>query len=151
MSDGSHPKYLSRIGDKPRAYYPSTTTLELLSDPKANIVITEGDYKALAIAEALQKTEQKRRFAVIGLQGVNGGWHREKRVVPTPDGGREKKSVGPARLIDNLQSIEWKKRTVYICFDSDIASKKHALAFKQSKYSGAWGTRFQVMQFHFNA
>jgi hypothetical protein len=146
MSDGSHPKYLSRIGDRPRAYFPHTTTLELLSDPKANIVITEGEYKALSIAETLQKTERKRRFAVIGLQGVNGGWHREKRVVPTPDGGHEKKSVGPARLIDDLQAIEWEKRTVYICFDSDVAGRKHASAFKRSKYAGAWGAEFVLAE-----
>ena len=142
MSDGSHPKYLSRIGDKPRAYYPHTTTLELLSDAKANVVITEGEYKALSIAEALQKAERKRRFAVIGIQGVNGGWHRDKKIVPTADGGHEKKPTGPPHVIDDLQSVEWKKRTVYICFDSDIASKKHASAFKQSKYAGAWGAEF---------
>jgi hypothetical protein len=34
MSDGSHPKYLSRIGDQPRAFFRRTTTLELPSDPK---------------------------------------------------------------------------------------------------------------------
>jgi hypothetical protein len=73
LSDGSHPKYLSRIGDKPRAYYPHTTTIELLADAKANVVITEGEYKALSIAEALQTAERKRKFAVIGLQGVNEG------------------------------------------------------------------------------
>ena len=146
LSDGSHPKYLSRVGDKVRAYFPHTTTPELLSDPKANIVITEGEYKALAIAEALQKAERKRRLAVIGLQGVNGGWHREKHFVPTPDGGHEKKSVGPVKLIDDLQAIEWKKRTVYICFDSDVAGKKHASAFKQSKYAGAWGAEFVLAE-----
>jgi len=142
MSDGSHPKYLSRVGDKVRAYFPHTTTLEMLSDPKVNTVITEGEYKALAIAEALQKVESKRKFAVIGLQGVNGGWHRDKQVVPTVDGGHEKKPTGPPHLIDDLQSVEWRKRTVYICFDSDVASKKHASAFKQSKYAGAWGAEF---------
>ncbi len=71
MSDGSHPKYLSRLGDKPRAFFPHTTTLEMLSDPKVNIVLTEGEYKALAIAEALQKAEHKRKFTGIGLQKVN--------------------------------------------------------------------------------
>src|SRR5512136_3151864 len=81
LSDGSHPKYLSRVGDKVRAYFPHTTTLEMLSDPKVNAVITEGEYKALSIAEALQKTEPRRKFAVIGLQGVNGGWHRDRQVV----------------------------------------------------------------------
>jgi hypothetical protein len=112
MSDGSYPKYLSRLGDKPRAFFPHTTTLEMLSDPKINVVITEGEYKTLAIAEALQKAKAKRKFAAIGLQGVNGGWHREKHVVPTADGGHEKKPTGPPHLIDDLQSIEWKKRTV---------------------------------------
>jgi len=139
LSDGSRPKYLSRVGDKARAYFPHTTTRELLADPKVNVVITEGEYKALAIAEALQNAEQKRKFAVVGLQGVNGGWHREKHVVPTPDGGHEKKSVGLANLIDDLQTVKWKKHTACICFDSDVASKKHASAFKQSKCAGAWG------------
>jgi hypothetical protein len=46
MSDGSHPKYLSRVGDKVRAYFPHTTTLQRLSDPKVNIVITEGGYES---------------------------------------------------------------------------------------------------------
>jgi hypothetical protein len=146
MSDGSHAKYLSRIGDKVRAYFPHTTTLDFLADPRVNAVITEGEYKALAIAEALQKAEPKRKFAVIGLQGVNGGWHREKHVVPTPDGGHEKRSVGPAKLVDDLLSIEWKKRTVYICFDSDVAGKKHASAFKRSKYAGAWGAEFVLVE-----
>jgi hypothetical protein len=144
MSDGAHPKYLSRIGDKVRTYFPHTTTLDMLSDPKVNVVITECEYKTLAIAEALQKAEQKRKFAVIGLQGVNGGWHREKHVVPTADGGYEKKPTGPPKLIDNLQIVEWKKRTVYICFDSEIASKKHAWAFKQSKYAGTWGAEYTL-------
>ncbi len=75
MSDGLHPKYLSGIGDKVRAYFPHTTTLEMLLDPKVNVVITEGEYKSLSIAEALQKAESRRKFAIIGLQGVNGGWH----------------------------------------------------------------------------
>lgn len=52
-------------------------------------MITEGEFKALAIAEALQNTERKRKFAVIGLQGVSGGLHREKHIVPTPDEGRQ--------------------------------------------------------------
>ena len=90
LSEGSHPKYLSRVGDIPIAYLPHTTTLEMLSDPKVNLVITEGEFKTLSIAEALQKAKQKGKFAVLGLQGVNGGWHREKKVVPTADGGHEK-------------------------------------------------------------
>jgi len=146
LSDGSHPKYLSRVGDKGRAYFPHTTTLEMLSDPKVNAVITEGKYKALAIAEALQKAEPKRKFAVIGLQGVNGGRHREKHVIPTADGGHRKKPTGPPNLIDDLQSVEWKKRTVYIGFNSDVASKKHASAFKQSKCAGAWGPEFVLAE-----
>jgi hypothetical protein len=43
-------------------------------------VITKGEHKILAIAEALQKAEQKRKFAVIGLQGVNR--HEKKPTSP---------------------------------------------------------------------
>ncbi|MCH7803559.1 MAG: AAA family ATPase [Acidobacteria bacterium] len=130
-------KYLSRKGDKVHGFFPHTVTKEDLADTKTPAVITEGEYKALAIAENLEKLDKK--FAVIGLGGVNGGWHREKDVVLLPDGTHEKRSRGPARLISDLDGIEWKNRLVYIVFDSDVGTAKHASLFKRSKYSGAMG------------
>ncbi len=130
-------KYLSRKGDPVRVFYPHTTTSEQLENAKVPLVITEAELKAVSIAENLEKIQKS--FAVIGLSGVNGGWGREKDSVPLPDGTHTKKSRGPARLIPDLDGIEWKKRTVYVCFDSDIGTAKHASLFKRSKYQGAMG------------
>jgi len=77
MGDGKPAKYLSRLGDKVKAFFPHTTTLEMLKDPKINVILTEGEFKTLAIAEAVHQSDQVRRMAVVGLQGVNGGWHRD--------------------------------------------------------------------------
>jgi len=139
MGDGKPAKYLSRMGDKPRAYLPHTVTADMLADAKVNAIITEGEFKALAIAEATAKAAPDRRMMVIGLQGVNGGWQRDKVTVPTPDGGHEKKPTGPPHLIEDLEKIEWRKRRVYIVFDSDVGSRKQAALFKQNKHAGSWG------------
>jgi len=141
MGDGRQAKYLSRIGDRVRAYFPHTSTADMFENTKVNAVITEGEFKALAIAEALGKAATK-PFLTLGLQGVNGGWHREKHVVPTADGGKERRSFGPASLIDDLEAVSWHKRTVYIVFDSDVGSRMQASEFKRSKYSGAWGAEY---------
>ena len=130
-------KYLSRKGDPVRVFYPHTTNSDQLENTKVPLIITEAELKAVSIAENLEKLGK--HFAVIGLAGVNGGWGREKDSVPLPDGTHKRKSRGPARLIPDLDGIEWKKRTVYIVFDSDVGTAKHASLFKRSKYSGAMG------------
>ncbi|MDA2934043.1 AAA family ATPase [Acidobacteria bacterium AH-259-D05] len=130
-------KYLSRKGDPVRVFYPHTTTSEQLENSKVPLVITEAELKAVSIAENLAKINKT--FAVIGLAGVNGGWGRQKDMVFCPDGTHQKKSRGPARLIPDLADIEWKKRPVFLVFDSDVGTAKHASLFKRSKYQGAMG------------
>ena len=143
--EGKQAKYLSRLGDALRPYFPHTTTTELLADPKTELVITEGEMKALSIAENLGKIAKK-PLAVIGLAGVNGGWNREKRVVTGADGHHEKKSFGAPRLIEDLERIEWQKRRVWIAFDSDVACPKHATEFKRSRYAGAIGAEYTLAE-----
>jgi hypothetical protein len=143
--DGKPAKYLSRLGDSLRPFFPHTTTAELLADPKAEAIITEGEFKALAIAENLGPLSKK-PLAVIGLAGVNGGWHREKRIVAHADGGHEKKSFGAPRLIVELERIEWRGKRTWIVFDSDVASPRHATEFKRSKYSGAIGAEYTLAE-----
>jgi len=143
--NGSAAKYLSRAGDQVRAYYPHTTTPEHAKDPKINLVLTEGEYKTLAIAEKIIPIAS-RPTCVIGLQGVNGAWHRDKTTVTRPDGTKETKKEGAPHLIDDLAAWDWKKRVVYIVFDSDLATKKNAEEFKRSQRSGAWGAEYTLAQ-----
>lgn len=139
-------KYLSLIGSGSHPFLPHTTTKEKLDNIKVNVIITEGEFKTLAIAEALGKVKTNRETVVVGLNGVNGGWHRDKKVVETADGGHEKKPTGNPHLIDELEAIEWRKRTVYVAFDSDVGTRKHAIEFKKSRYAGAWGAEYTLVE-----
>ena len=108
-------------------------------------MFTEGEYKTLAIAEALQKVEPKRKFAVIGLQGATAAGTGTRYVVP-PRTAATRRTRGHPQLIEDLQEIEWKNARVYIGFDSDVGSRKHAAAFKQSRHSGAWGAEYTLAE-----
>jgi hypothetical protein len=143
--NGSQAKYLSRVADKVRAYFPHTTTPDHATDPTVNVIITEGEYKALAIAEKIIPIAS-RKTCVIGLQGVNGAWHRDKIIVVLPDGTKETRKEGHPHLIDDLQTWTWAKRVVYLTFDSDIASKKHAEEFKRNRRAGAMGAEHTLAQ-----
>ena len=68
--------------------------LDVIGDSRQEIVITEGEKKALAGCLS--------GFATLGLGGVSNFLER-------------------ADLIPMLDRIDWKKRPVYICFDSDAA------------------------------
>jgi hypothetical protein len=110
-----------------------------------NLIITEGEYKTLSIAQSIPPIAS-RPTCVIGLQGVNGGWHRDKVTVTLPDGTKETRKEGAPHLIDDLQSWEWKKRLVYIVFDSDVGSMANATLFKQNKRLGPWGAEYTLAQ-----
>ncbi|NWG14073.1 MAG: AAA family ATPase [Acidobacteria bacterium] len=143
--NGARAKYISRAGDKIRAFYPHTTLPEHASDAKVDVIITEGEFKALALAECVVPIAT-RPTCVIGLQGVNGGWHRDKVTVFLPDGTKEIRKEGHTHLIDDLELWEWKGRTAHIIFDSDVATKTQALEFKRSKRSGAMGAEYTLAQ-----
>lgn len=143
--NGKGAKYLSRAGDRVHAYFPHATKPEYAADTKVNVFITEGEYKTLALAEKIVPIAS-RKTCVIGLQGINGGWHRDKITVTLADGTKETRKEGPAHLIDDLESWEWKKRTVYLLNDSDVATKKNAEEFKRAKSSGAWGAEYTLAQ-----
>jgi hypothetical protein len=69
----------------------------ILSDPKAPLHITEGEIKAIAACKA--------GFTTIGLGGVNSYHGKSEELTPL------------------LQKINWKERPVFICYDSDAATK----------------------------
>lgn len=140
---GKAAKYLSRKGDPARAYYPKGTTVDCQKSIKINVIITEGEFKALALAEKVCPIAS-RPTCVIGLNGVNGGWQRDKITKQRSDGSHETVKEGAAHLIPDLEEWEWAKRVVYIVFDSDLATKKHAAEFKRIKTSGAIGAEFTL-------
>jgi uncharacterized membrane protein YgcG len=86
-----------------RAFFPLYTRA-VLSDASRPLILTEGEKKAC-------KADQE-GFHCIGLTGV-WNWTVKKKES---DDARE--------LIPDLETVTWQDRTVYVCFDSDIAENK---------------------------
>jgi hypothetical protein len=106
--DGKPVKYEAPAGLPNRAYFPPGT-VPALKDPNVPLLVTEGEKKAA-------KADQE-GFTCIGLAGVYA-WQKKR---PRHDG----KPTGPRELIEDLASIPWQGRVVYILFDSDAAENPH--------------------------
>jgi len=97
-SGGKPVKYESPRGQPNQVYLPPGVA-DVLADPTRELLITEGEKKSLCVAQ--------HGFPGIGLVGVFG-WKEKAR-----------ESLLPA-----LERIPWKDRSVYIVFDSDIATNE---------------------------
>lgn len=77
---------------------------QIVADVGTALIITEGELKAACAT--------KHGFPTIGLGGV---WCFQSKKSGTP-------------LLEQLESIQWKGRTVYIVFDSDAVTNPDVLA-----------------------
>ena len=87
-------KYLSPSGSCVRVYFPPGVH-QRIADGATEIIITEGEKKALSATQA--------GFCCIGLSGVDC-WHARKSTTLLPD-----------------LEFSWTGRTAFIAFDSDAA------------------------------
>lgn len=94
---GKRAKYLAPKGAGSRAYIPPQTR-EAIGKPRKPILITEGEKKAA-------KADQE-GFPCIGIGGV---WS----------------FLQGGRLIADLASIDWRRRRVYLVYDSDMRHNRH--------------------------
>lgn len=95
-------RYLQPPHSGVRAYLPRVAKLDwlkTLADPEQPIIITEGEFKSLSAS--------LHGFPTIGLGGVEN-WRSAREGKP---------------LIDELSAANWEGRRVYICYDSDVATK----------------------------
>jgi len=121
-------KYEAPGGSRNHAYFPRGTTPEMLTDPTLPIVITEGEFKAmalwrLAIYGQAVLFDTRPTFLPVGLSGV-WNWRGQTGIRTTADGTREpEKGVIPC-----LRRIAWKGRRVAIAFDADAATKDQVRA-----------------------
>jgi putative DNA primase/helicase len=110
-------KYVAPPGRGNLLYFPVGTDPAWLSDPELPLVITEGEFKAIALARAARHDWQKAepRFLAVGLSGV---WNWKGTVGKTIDShGNRVDEKGP---IADLQRIAWDDRPVLIVFDADL-------------------------------
>ncbi|CAN5564270.1 hypothetical protein BH10ACI1_BH10ACI1_10860 [soil metagenome] len=116
-------KYLSPNGARNMIYFSPNCLNEYLADTSLQIVITEGEKKALVIDRVawhgLTDDVKKPRFLALGLSGV---WNFRGKVgiETTSDGGRQDLKG----LIPDFHLIEWKKRKVTILFDANVSTNE---------------------------
>lgn len=109
-------KYLAPTGSRNRLYLPFPTE-PLLTDPRFPVIITEGEKKTLAVAEAATS-----RYLAVGVSGV-WNWRtsdKEKRPLAERPGSQTVRVN--SRPIEDFDWITWRDRQVFIVFDSDGTS-----------------------------
>ncbi len=110
-------KYMSPPRRGNLLYFPVGTDPAWLSDPQLPLVITEGEFKTMALARAARHGQQitKPRFLAAGVSGV---WNWRGTVGKTIDAQGHRVDVKGA--IPDLQHIRWEDRQVLILFDADL-------------------------------
>lgn len=109
-------KYLSPPGRANMIYFPPNTPPEFLQRKDVPIVITEGEFKTLALQRlAKYKVESDgQRFLPLGLSGV-WNWRGIVGKLTGPHGER----VDQKGTIPDLDRIYWTGRRVIVAFDAD--------------------------------
>ena len=112
-------KYLSPPGRGNMLYFAPGTTEAHLKDAALPVIITEGEFKTLALWRLANwgRTERT-RFLPVGVSGVYN-WRGTIGKTAGPDGERLDVK-GP---IPDLERIAWKGRRVVIAYDADVGEK----------------------------
>ena len=106
-------RYLQPVGERPRLYFVSGTSLSDLADISKAILLTEGEKKTLA----LERAAKIKDIAAVPI-GIGGVWAwRFSSKELQPDG---KMGKGKSRAIEDFDLIAWVGRKVYLFFDSDV-------------------------------
>ena len=113
-------KYLSPPGRPNMLYIVPGVSLSLLRDPSLPIVITEGEFKTLALWRLANYGAPNRpRFLPLGVAGVYN-WRGTIGKTVGPDGSR----LDVEGAIPDLDWITWEGRRVVIAYDADAVGKE---------------------------
>ncbi len=108
-------KYVAPPGRGNLLYFPIGTDPAWLTDPQMPLVITEGEFKTLALARAARHGTATPRFLAVGLSGV---WNWRGTVGKTTDADGHRIDVKGA--IPDLSRVICDDRQVLIVFDADL-------------------------------
>jgi predicted P-loop ATPase len=112
-------KYLGPPDRPPLIYFPPGVTLAMLQDVTLPVIITEGEFKALALWLLANHDSNHPRFLPIGLQGVDC-WRGV--IGKTTSATGERASIREM-LPDLAERMTWKERRVIIAYDADVVTK----------------------------
>ncbi|WP_321473020.1 VapE domain-containing protein [uncultured Paludibaculum sp.] len=111
-------KYIGPPERGNRLYFPPGVTVDQAGDVNLPIVITEGEFKTLALSRLASHEATAPRFLPIGLGGV---WNW--RGVIGKEGGPNGERLTVKGPIRDLDLIQWNGRRVTIAFDADLKEK----------------------------
>ena len=117
------PKYLSPPGRGNLVYFPPGVDVEMLARVDMPAIITEGEFKTLALWRLAENVTSKSQtppaFLPLGLSGV---WSFRGTIgkVPGPNGER----LDEKGVIADFQRVTWLDRKVIIAFDADAKEKE---------------------------
>jgi Domain of unknown function (DUF3854) len=114
-------KYLSPPGRSNMLYFVPGVDRSLLADPELPIIITEGEFKTLALWRAAHHgIPGQPRYLPLGVSGVYN-WRGTVGKTVGPDGGR----LDVKGAIPDLDWITWTDRRVIIAYDADAVTKEN--------------------------
>lgn len=106
-------KYVGPVGRASRLFFPPGVKAEQAEDTKLPLILTEGEFKTLALW-TLALRDSAPRFLPVGIGGV-WNWRGVIGKVTGPNGERTDEK-GP---IPDLDRLTWDGRKVIIAFDAD--------------------------------
>ncbi|MCX6606162.1 MAG: DUF3854 domain-containing protein [Acidobacteria bacterium] len=112
------PKYQGAYGSRNHAYFPPGVSADHLADASLDVVITEGEFKTLALWRLANHESAASRFLPVGLSGV-WNWKGKIGRRTASDGTRE----DDKGVISDLRRMKWEGRRVVIAFDADLPGK----------------------------
>jgi hypothetical protein len=123
-------KYLSPPGRSNLLYFVPMSDVGWLSDTGLPLCITEGEKKTLALWalgwHCLPESAATPRFFPVGLSGV---WNWRGKVGKTTNDLGQRQDV--KGVIPDLDLIEWKGRSVYIVFDTNVSTNPSVQAARR--------------------
>jgi predicted P-loop ATPase len=116
-SDGSireTNKYIQPSGRGNLIYFPPGVSAAMLGDTTTLVIITEGEFKTLALSRLANNDVPSPRFLPIGIAGV---WNWRGTIGKTTGPNGDRRDV--KGVIPDLERIAWNGRPVIIAFDAD--------------------------------
>ena len=113
------PKYLSPPGRGNLAYFSPLTTPEMLARVDLPVIITEGEFKTLALWRLASHPSAAPTFLPLGLSGV---WSFRGTIGKVAGSNGER--IDEKGVIADFDRLVWQERKVIIAFDADAQEKE---------------------------
>ena len=107
-------KYIHPSGRANLIYFPPGALLALLEDSTIPVIVTEGEFKALALWRLAGYQVASPRFLPIAIAGV---WNWRGTIGKTTGSNGKRRDV--KGVIPDVDRIAWKGRRAIIAFDAD--------------------------------